>query len=59
MYHGGKPDARHQLVEAINEAIVGIRNELGCMQWQHSMAQRPAACMQPNGGYFEHVLQQL
>jgi hypothetical protein len=29
------------------------------MQWQHSMAQRPAACMQPNGGYFEHVLQQL
>jgi hypothetical protein len=35
VYHGGKPEARHQLVEVINEAAVGIRNELGHMQWQH------------------------
>jgi hypothetical protein len=54
--HGGKPEARHQLVEAIDEAAVGIRNKLGCMQWQHPMAQPLAACMQYNGGHFKHVL---
>jgi hypothetical protein len=26
MYHGGKPEARHQLVEAIDEATIGMRN---------------------------------
>jgi hypothetical protein len=25
--HGGKPEASHQLVEAIDEATVGIRNK--------------------------------
>jgi hypothetical protein len=32
-------EARHQLVKAIDEPTVGIINELGCMLWQHSMAQ--------------------
>jgi hypothetical protein len=39
VYHGGKPEARHQLIEAI-ESAADIRNELGCMQchnyWQHA-----------------------
>jgi hypothetical protein len=39
VYHGGKPEARDQLIEARDEAAIGIRNELGSMQWQHSMAQ--------------------
>jgi hypothetical protein len=39
VYHGGKPEERHQLVEAINDAAIGIRNELGCKQWQHSTVQ--------------------
>jgi hypothetical protein len=39
VYHGGKPEARHMLVEAIYKATIGNRNELGCMQWQPSMAQ--------------------
>jgi hypothetical protein len=51
-YHGGKPEANHQLLEAIDEADIGIRNELGCIQWQHSMAQL-AVCMHANGGNFE------
>jgi hypothetical protein len=25
VYHGGKPEARHQLVEATDEATIGIR----------------------------------
>jgi hypothetical protein len=54
VYCSGKPKARHQLVEAIDEATVHIRNELGCTQWQHSMA-RLAACMQSNGKHFKHV----
>jgi hypothetical protein len=56
VYHSGKTEASHQLAEVINEAAVGIRNELGRMQWQHSMGQRLEACMQSNGGHFEHVL---
>jgi hypothetical protein len=39
VYHGGKSEPRHQLVEAIDEAVVGILCELGLMQWQHLMAQ--------------------
>jgi hypothetical protein len=27
VYHGSKPEARHQLVAVIDEAAVGIRNE--------------------------------
>jgi hypothetical protein len=58
VYHGGKPEARHQLVEAIDEAAFDMRNELGRKQWQHSMVQRLPACIQSNGGHFEHVLSQ-
>ena len=42
VYDGGKPEGRHQLAEAINEAVLGISNELGRMQWQHLIAQRLA-----------------
>jgi hypothetical protein len=39
VYHGGKPEAgRHQLVEAMDEDAVSIRNELGRLQWQLTMA---------------------
>jgi hypothetical protein len=55
-HHGGEPEARHQLVEAIVEAPSGIRDKLGRMPWQDSMAQRLAACMHSNGGHFEHAL---
>jgi hypothetical protein len=27
VYHGGKPEERHQLVETIDEAMIGIRKE--------------------------------
>jgi hypothetical protein len=47
-----KPEARLQLVHAIDEAAVGIRNELGRVQWPNSTAQRLAACMQSSGGTF-------
>jgi hypothetical protein len=53
---GDKPEERHQLVVTIDEAADGIRNELARMQWQHSMAQGLAACMQSNGGHLKHVL---
>jgi hypothetical protein len=51
VYHSDKTEARHQLAQA----PTGIRNELGCMQWQNSMTQL-AACRQSNGRHFEHVL---
>jgi hypothetical protein len=55
--HGSKPEAgRYQLIEAIDENAIGIRNELGRIQWQSSLAQRLAACMHPESGPFEHVL---
>jgi hypothetical protein len=38
MYNNGQPQGRHKLVKAINKAAVGTRNELGHIQWQHSMA---------------------
>jgi hypothetical protein len=38
VYHDGKPQTRHQSVEATDEAAINIRNEMGCMQWQHLMA---------------------
>jgi hypothetical protein len=53
VYRGGKPEGRHQLVEAITEGAVGIGNEL---QWQTSMAKDLAACKQCEGGDFEHVM---
>jgi hypothetical protein len=27
VYHGDKPEAKHRVVEAIDEVIIGIRNE--------------------------------
>jgi hypothetical protein len=54
--HGGKPEARHQLVERIDEPTIGVKNKLGCMQRQYSVAQQLAAHMQSDGGYFENVL---
>jgi hypothetical protein len=45
VYDGGKSEGRHQLVEAIHEAVLGISKELGCMQWQHLIAQRLATCI--------------
>jgi hypothetical protein len=54
VYRGGKPGGDH-LAETINESTVGIRNKLGCMQWQHLMAQL-ATCVQCDGGHFKHVL---
>jgi hypothetical protein len=56
MYDGGKPEARHQLIKVIDDAAFGIRNELLCMQWKHSVVQQLAACMQSNGQHFEHVI---
>lgn len=56
VHHGSKPEARHQSVQTIDDAAVGIKNELGRMQWWRSVTQRLAACMQSNGGHFEHAL---
>jgi len=52
VYRGGKPEGRHQLVEAITEGAVGTGNEL---QWQTSMAKGLATCIQCEGGDFENV----
>jgi hypothetical protein len=46
LHHSGKREARHQLVVAIHEVAAGIRNELGCLQWQQSLTQELAACVQ-------------
>jgi hypothetical protein len=35
VYQSGKPEGSHQLLKAIKEVAVGIRNELGIMQWQY------------------------
>jgi hypothetical protein len=35
VYHSGEPVAKQQLAEATDEAAVGIRRELRCLQWQH------------------------
>jgi hypothetical protein len=51
VYDSGKPEARHQLVEA----TTGIQNEIECIQWQNSMAKKLGACMQYDGGHAEHV----
>lgn len=56
VYEGGEPEGRHQLVEAINEVAIAIGNELVRMQWQHSMVQQLAACIQCDGGHFKHAL---
>jgi hypothetical protein len=50
VYHGGKPETGHQLVEALDKDIIGLRNKMGQMQWQHTMTQL-AECMQSNGGH--------
>jgi hypothetical protein len=51
MYHGGKLEAR-----PIDKTAVGNRNELGCMQGQHSVTQRQAAYIRPRGENFVNVL---
>jgi hypothetical protein len=38
VYQGGKPEERHQLVEAIDVAMTGNRNKLGYMLWQNLVA---------------------
>jgi hypothetical protein len=56
MVHDGKPEgSHHQSVQAINKAITGIRNKLGFMQCQNSMAGL-AACTWCNAGHFNHVM---
>jgi hypothetical protein len=45
MYHGSEPEASHQLVKAIEEATVGIRNLVGWMRWQYSVVRQLAGCM--------------
>jgi predicted DNA-binding ArsR family transcriptional regulator len=50
----GKPEACHHLLQAINEATVGFRKELGCLQWQHSMAQL-AVCTQSKGWHPDYT----
>jgi hypothetical protein len=40
----------------MGEAVIGITNKVGCVQWQHSMAQRLAAFLQSNGGHFKQML---
>jgi hypothetical protein len=52
MYRGGKPEGRHQLVEAITEDAGGIVNEL---QWQTSMAKGLAACIVCESRNLGHV----
>jgi hypothetical protein len=52
----GKPEGRLLLIEAINEVVFGTINELGLMQWQHSVTQQIAACVQGDDGHFERVL---
>jgi hypothetical protein len=47
---------RRRLVQILHEADVAIRNDVGRIQWQHEMAERPAACTQCNAGHFDHVL---
>jgi hypothetical protein len=37
VYHSGKPEARHQSVEAMDETAFGIRNKQGIMQSQNSL----------------------
>ena len=56
VYHGGKPEGRHQPIEATNEADVGISNELALVQWQHKMTQELTACIQCDGGHSEILL---
>jgi len=33
LHHGLKSEARHQMLEAVNVAGLGIRRELECIQW--------------------------
>jgi hypothetical protein len=35
VYHDGKTEARHHLVHILDEATVGVKNEVGCMQWHN------------------------
>lgn len=52
-YHSGKLEARRWLVEAMDEVAFGIRNKLGRMHLQYSIAQCWGAYIQSNGGHFE------
>ena len=56
VHRGDKPEGRLLLIEAITEGAVGTQNELGLMQWQHSVAQQMAACIQGDDGHFELLL---
>jgi hypothetical protein len=33
VYHDGKPEAGHQLVQTLDEAAIGVKKEMGHMQW--------------------------
>jgi len=46
----GKPEGNHQLLKAIKEVAVGIRNELGIMQWQYSGPQCLAVSLRSIAG---------
>jgi hypothetical protein len=47
MHHYGKPE--RQLVQAVNEAAFGVRNELESMRWGQSVEQCVAACLRVQG----------
>jgi hypothetical protein len=53
VYRGGKSEGRHLSAEVITEGAVGNGNEL---QRRTSMAKGLAACIQCEGGDFEHVV---
>jgi len=40
MYHGKKPEVSRQQLGDANEGAIGMRNELGHVQWQNRMAIR-------------------
>jgi len=50
-----KAEGRHQLVEAINEATTGVRNEIVRLLWWHSVVQQLAESIQCDAGYFSVV----
>jgi hypothetical protein len=49
--HGDEPEARHQWLQVVNEVVFGIRNQMGRMHWQHSVAQCLAACMHSKAAF--------
>jgi hypothetical protein len=53
VYHSGKLETLQQLVQVINRAAVGNRNDQKHMQWGQSMEQCMAACLWVQGACFE------